>query len=652
MHERADLHANSPVLLPLSLPDSGPHHGHYITIIKAQGSWVVFDDDGVETIKESEIPKYYGEGSSGAYVLFYQAVDMDREALGLPPDLPTPSTAEVVNEGAAVGGAAAIVVDPASPPPDAPSVLPKDGEEVTSPSSLPPNAKGPVSPLKLDLPPPALNTSPAPSPVLPESVSKANTPGLSKGAAGFFQSLRHSTSSKASMAKEKEAREKEKEVIPPVPPAPLLNGDLHTNGHAHPHANANGIKEKEGKEGGAGNIFRRSLKVTKKREQVAVHTGSGSPALPASPRLPSSIPPSPNDHRRPSGPQGPFPPTSAADETNVVPPPLPLPVASLPLERPTRGSTVDDTNATASMSSSWTSASLPCPGPGPGPGPGPLSPVVLPPPPFSPQLSLAQDSELPLPAFPPDRVPSPAGSSSGRTGAGAGVGPGAGVANPKPGLHSRSYSSDYPSVLGPLPVNATTHTGNHSGQLIPPSPWADTTSVSTPGPSGGPWSASLPTRTFKISGGGEAKKQKAVAKATEDTQAREREREKKTLEEKTRKLREEREKQIRLEEEKEKEQQQQQQQTNKPQKRASRKMSFSGSVVGRLGASLGWSKDKDKHTEKDKDKGATGMPSLPGAVRRGSQQTSNEAELDLPPPPPPERVPAYLAIGASPRFNF
>jgi hypothetical protein len=122
-------------------------------------------------------------------------------------------------------------------------------------------------------------------------------------------------------------------------------------------------------------------------------------------------------------------------------------------------------------------------------------------------------------------------------------------------------------------------------------------------------------------------------------------------------LREEREKRFRSEEEdkdkdKDKEQQQQQQQNNKSQKRASRKMSLSGmTVVGRLGATLGWSKDKDKHAEKDKDKGATGMSSLPGAIRRGSQQTSNEAELDLP-PPPPERVPAYLAIGASPRFNF
>jgi ubiquitin carboxyl-terminal hydrolase 9/13 len=145
-HERADSHTNSPPSPYLSR-DSGPHHGHYITIIKAQGSWVVFDDDSVETIKESEIPKYYGEGSSGAYVLFYQAVDMDREALGLPPDLPTPSAVDVVNEGAAVGGAAAIVVDPASPLPMRRVFYRcrRTGRRSQFPSSpLLPNAKGPA----------------------------------------------------------------------------------------------------------------------------------------------------------------------------------------------------------------------------------------------------------------------------------------------------------------------------------------------------------------------------------------------------------------------------------------------------------------------------------------------------------------------------
>ena len=65
---------------------SGPHHGHYVTIIKARSSWMLFDDDTVTTIKESEIPKYFGDSNSGsAYVLYYQAVDLDLSALGLKP---------------------------------------------------------------------------------------------------------------------------------------------------------------------------------------------------------------------------------------------------------------------------------------------------------------------------------------------------------------------------------------------------------------------------------------------------------------------------------------------------------------------------------------------------------------------------------------
>ncbi|KAI0319945.1 hypothetical protein OF83DRAFT_1081920 [Amylostereum chailletii] len=70
---------------------TGPHHGHYITIIKGPRSWLVFDDDKIDTIKESEISKYFGDSSSGsAYVLYYQAVNLDPVSLGLRPTEPTP----------------------------------------------------------------------------------------------------------------------------------------------------------------------------------------------------------------------------------------------------------------------------------------------------------------------------------------------------------------------------------------------------------------------------------------------------------------------------------------------------------------------------------------------------------------------------------
>jgi ubiquitin carboxyl-terminal hydrolase 9/13 len=73
------------------LLSSGPHHGHYVSIIKAGGVWKLFDDDAVETIKESDIPKYFGDSNCGsAYVLYYQAVDINLPSLGLRPPTPQP----------------------------------------------------------------------------------------------------------------------------------------------------------------------------------------------------------------------------------------------------------------------------------------------------------------------------------------------------------------------------------------------------------------------------------------------------------------------------------------------------------------------------------------------------------------------------------
>ena len=76
----------SPLLIDLHsyhLP-RGPHHGHYIAIIKAHGTWFIFDDDTVEAIREVDIPKYFGESPGGAgYVLFYQAVDLDLASVGI-----------------------------------------------------------------------------------------------------------------------------------------------------------------------------------------------------------------------------------------------------------------------------------------------------------------------------------------------------------------------------------------------------------------------------------------------------------------------------------------------------------------------------------------------------------------------------------------
>ncbi|KAF9785228.1 hypothetical protein BJ322DRAFT_1108684 [Thelephora terrestris] len=72
---------------------NGPHHGHYVSIVKAGGVWKLFDDDNVETIRESDIPKYFGDSNCGsAYVLYYQAVDINLPSLGLRPPTPQPTT--------------------------------------------------------------------------------------------------------------------------------------------------------------------------------------------------------------------------------------------------------------------------------------------------------------------------------------------------------------------------------------------------------------------------------------------------------------------------------------------------------------------------------------------------------------------------------
>lgn len=68
---------------------SGPHHGHYITIVRSGARWIVFDDNSVYPIEESDICKFFGDtpGQGSGYVLFYQAVDLDLNGLGLRPHI-------------------------------------------------------------------------------------------------------------------------------------------------------------------------------------------------------------------------------------------------------------------------------------------------------------------------------------------------------------------------------------------------------------------------------------------------------------------------------------------------------------------------------------------------------------------------------------
>ncbi|KAG5518946.1 hypothetical protein PMAC_002477 [Pneumocystis sp. 'macacae'] len=57
---------------------SGPCHGHYVSVIKTESGWTLFDDERVEPVNDSFVRRFFGDfpGEATAYVLFYQTVDM------------------------------------------------------------------------------------------------------------------------------------------------------------------------------------------------------------------------------------------------------------------------------------------------------------------------------------------------------------------------------------------------------------------------------------------------------------------------------------------------------------------------------------------------------------------------------------------------
>eukprot|EP00026_Physarum_polycephalum_P003806 Phypoly_transcript_03821.p1 GENE.Phypoly_transcript_03821~~Phypoly_transcript_03821.p1 ORF type:complete len:444 (+),score=69.75 Phypoly_transcript_03821:960-2291(+) len=60
---------------------SGPNHGHYVSMIKSANTWLLFDDDNIEVIQESDIMSCFGSASDVVsntdcgYLLFYQATN-------------------------------------------------------------------------------------------------------------------------------------------------------------------------------------------------------------------------------------------------------------------------------------------------------------------------------------------------------------------------------------------------------------------------------------------------------------------------------------------------------------------------------------------------------------------------------------------------
>ncbi|KAJ7361359.1 hypothetical protein DFH08DRAFT_371697 [Mycena albidolilacea] len=210
---------------------NGPHHGHYISIIKTMGSWLVFDDDNVYPIQEADIPKYFGESNSGsAYVLYYQAVDIDLPALGLqPPSVPVDEVVETFSH---------LEASPSAPmnPPLPPGLVEEDNISDTSDAAFPitppspTDARQPIDiPTYVEEPEPVPTSTPAKGTKLLSSImrspSTSTRPGTSNGA-DARRSIQ-SNGPSPSITSDDDTRP----LIPPLPlPPPTLPQAVTPNG--------------------------------------------------------------------------------------------------------------------------------------------------------------------------------------------------------------------------------------------------------------------------------------------------------------------------------------------------------------------------------------------------------------------------------------
>ncbi|CAA7268054.1 unnamed protein product [Cyclocybe aegerita] len=304
---------------------NGPHHGHYISIIKTAGTWLVFDDDNVYPIPEGDIPKYFGDPNSGqrdvngsAYVLYYQAVDIDHAALGLrlpPPPQATPEA--LTNSIPPLQRSPALSHQVPNLPPGLNILPPSNGDadhSVLPPPQLPPSNPSSISSPSISPPPPPEVSSPLP-PVPPPTSTTPVTPSFGRQ---IFNTIRRAPSMTASRSvsgsgsdHRKSATEKSprpststpsfvatiesNEEIPPLPPMPLLplqtnlphqpqqHSPVVTTPIAVPQVNEPAKEEKE-KTKSSGNWF------TKKRKSLKI----GDKSRPDSPA--AELPPSPFLH--------------------------------------------------------------------------------------------------------------------------------------------------------------------------------------------------------------------------------------------------------------------------------------------------------------------------------------------------------------------
>lgn len=292
-------HANS---LTNSVYYSGPHHGHYVSIIKSLGVWLVFDDDNVYPITEAEIPKYFGDSNSGtAYVLYYQATDIDSAALGI-----QPAQSSVSGVGSEPGQASPAVVPVL--PPGLSANEEGDSSDLSDPSyPITPSPPSPLLSVTKDqgIRVPALGLDIGPVPLTPggEAVS---TPTLQPKPSKPFFTLKRSPSNTA--------RSSATSTGPPPLPTPTYNehltaepesGDLHppseatTSTAASQLSSTNSRQQKEPeKKSGTWLFKRKSRNIPSESTPVSPVDSSSSSAGPTS--IWSKATPSKHKIRRPS----------------------------------------------------------------------------------------------------------------------------------------------------------------------------------------------------------------------------------------------------------------------------------------------------------------------------------------------------------------
>lgn len=147
----------------------------------------------MDTIKESDIAKYYGDNSGSAYVLYYQALDLDVTALGLrPPPSSAPSPQPTTSSHDAPPSVQSITtsgdagLDEVNLPALPPGLIqsPEQQSNELEPASATSNTQGPS--LLVTIPPTSSESTPS-TPTAPATPNTLNT---------IFRSIRHSPSGK------------------------------------------------------------------------------------------------------------------------------------------------------------------------------------------------------------------------------------------------------------------------------------------------------------------------------------------------------------------------------------------------------------------------------------------------------------------------